>query len=160
VLQHSTRSSQSNSVDASVFPPLGGFEPHRVFPDRWGKSPTARVLIVEADPLLRWALAETARRAGFAVVEQPAALDGRRWAPSEEPPQYAVVVVDLRAWPLDVETTRALGRGWGDAGVVAMIPEAFPDASAVLERLGVALVLVKPFDLVGLRSFLEARAAF
>jgi AmiR/NasT family two-component response regulator len=157
--------------------PLAEAERRRVFPDRWGRFPSprfaahpipfpssvesgtpGRALIVASDPLLRWALGETARRAGFDVVEPPARrLDGcRQWSVSD-PAELAVVVVDLEYWPLDAEATRALERGWGDAAVVAMIPDASPDAADALERLGVRLVLVKPFELTGLRSFLEAQ---
>jgi DNA-binding response OmpR family regulator len=154
--------------------PLAEVERQRVFPDRWGRFPSprfaprtglssggdsgtpARALIVESDPLLRWGLGETARRAGFVVVEPPRPSADCSQSLSE-PAELAVVVVDLEHWPLDAEATRALRGGWGDAAVVAMIADPSPDATDALKRLGVRLVLVKPFELAGLRSFLEAQ---
>jgi AmiR/NasT family two-component response regulator len=157
VIQHAPRFSKANPAGVPLLPSVVEAESDEVFPVRWGKSPTPRALIVESDPLLRWALAETARRAGFEVIELlPGGLDWRRWS-SSEGGYYAVVIVDLGTWSLGAEATRALERFWGGAAIVAMIPEESPDAIDALKRLGVRMVLVKPLDLVGLRSFLEAR---
>jgi hypothetical protein len=51
VIQRSRAIRLVSSFETPLLTPSATSRAHTVFPDRWGKSPTTRVLIVKSDPV-------------------------------------------------------------------------------------------------------------
>jgi CheY-like chemotaxis protein len=87
-------------------------------------------------------------------------MDGRELGASAAVAQCAVVLVDVRA-PLQSarETIEGLALAMPYASIIAMSADALANGRSALEavarELGVAAVLVKPFDRIALMQALE-----
>ena len=110
------------------------------------------VLVLESDRAMRALVSEWLGMAGYAF------MDGRELGVSAAVARCDVVLVDVRA-PLQSarETIEGLALAMPYASIVAMSADALANGRAALAReLGVAAVLVKPFDRVALVQALES----
>jgi DNA-binding NtrC family response regulator len=111
------------------------------------KSPAVRVLIVDDESLIRWALAETLIDHGYDVME---AGDGRQaLAVLRDPPEpVEVVMLDYRLPDTNglklLETIRGLSPG---SRVVMMTAYGTADVVAEAMRLGAVCVVNKPIEM-------------
>jgi CheY-like chemotaxis protein len=112
------------------------------------------VLVLESDRAIRALLSEWLGLAGYGF------MDGRELGASSGVAQCAVVLVDVRA-PLQSarETIEGLALAMPYASIIAMSADALANGRSALEavarELGVAAVLVKPFDRIALMQALE-----
>ena len=109
-----------------------------------------RALIVDDEPLIRWAIAETLRADGY-DVEEAGDADSTLHALVDDPDAFDLVLLDLRlpdCCDLSLlETVRRLVPG---ATVVLMTAFGTPEIRERARGLGAAGVLDKPFDVEGL----------
>lgn len=115
-----------------------------------------RVLVLESDRPIRALLAEWLEMAGYGFI------DAREFgAANGTAAQCDMVLVDVRA-PLQSarETITGIAAALPHAAIIAMSADALasgrPAMEAVARELGVAAVLVKPFDRVTLMHALQA----
>lgn len=108
--------------------------------------PALRVLVVDDEALIRWAIAETLTQAGDVVLE---AADGagalRTLAACGG--EVDVVVLDFRLPDSDDLTLLSNIRRMSPAAVVVMTALASADLVCGAARLGVRQIIGKPFDL-------------
>jgi CheY-like chemotaxis protein len=116
------------------------------------------VLVLESDRAIRSLVSEWLGMAGYGF------MDGRELGMSSGIAKCDVVLVDVRA-PLQSarETIEGLALAMPYASIIAMSADALANGRSALEavarELGVAAVLVKPFDRVALMQVLEAARA-
>jgi CheY-like chemotaxis protein len=116
------------------------------------------VLVLESDRAIRALVSEWLGMAGYGFV------DGRELGVSAAVTRCDVVLVDVRA-PLQSarETIEGLALAMPYASIIAMSADALANGPAALEavarELGVAAVLVKPFDRFALMQALESTRA-
>lgn len=119
----------------------------RDFPPMPKKSPDVRVLIVDDEPLIRWALAETLTDEGYGVLE---AADGRRAVEvlKDTPQPVDVIMLDYRLPDSNnlqlLSTIRALSPC---TRVVLMTAYGTPEVTAEALRLGAVCVVSKPLEM-------------
>lgn len=114
-----------------------------------------RVLVVDDEPLIRWAVAETLTRAGHQVVEARDAGSALR-ALAESQHQVDVVLLDLRLPDCaDLTLLSRIRRQSPDSAIVMMTAHATPELDAEARALGVYDILAKPFDVNGCESILR-----
>ncbi len=116
------------------------------FPRAAKKSGGARVLVVDDEPLVRWAVSEALGRQGYEVIE---AGDGASAIASldHEAPVDAVL---LDVWLPDCEDLRVLGdihRLVPETPVIVMTSFPYPELGVEARRLGAIRVVRKPFDM-------------
>ena len=114
-----------------------------------------RVLVVDDESLIRWAVAETLTQAGHEVLE---AKDGgsalRALRDTKE--HVDVVLLDLRLPDCaDLTVLSRIRSQSPDSAVVMMSAHATPEIAAAARALGVYEVLVKPFDVNGCERVLR-----
>ena len=126
---------------------------------RRAEKPPLRVLVVDDEPLVRWAIAETLRTAGYEIDEAADAESTVRTLFERSDPD--VVLLDLRLPDCDdlrlLDTVRRLVPA---ATVILMTAFGTPEVRAQAPGRGAACVLDKPFDvdaLDGLIARLRAR---
>jgi DNA-binding NtrC family response regulator len=121
----------------------------RDLPSREGKH-AVRALVVDDEPLIRWAIAETLRTDGYEVDEAGDAEAAIRVL-CDDPAPPDLVLLDLRLPDCSdlslLETVRRLVPG---ATVVLMTAFGTPEIREQARSLGAAGVLDKPFDVDGL----------
>jgi DNA-binding NtrC family response regulator len=104
-----------------------------------------RVLVVDDEALIRWAVSETLSRAGHVVVQAgdgSAALQAMRDAAPID-----VVLMDLKLPDsADLSLLSRIRRQWPDSAVVMMTAHGSAEVAAAALALGVYEVLGKPFD--------------
>ena len=116
------------------------------------------VLVLESDRAIRALVSEWLAMAGYGF------MDGRELGVSSAVAQCDLVLVDVRA-PLQSarETIEGLALAMPYASIIAMSADALANgrsaSEAVARELGVAAVLVKPFDRVALMQALESARA-
>jgi DNA-binding response OmpR family regulator len=110
------------------------------------ESPALRVLVVDDEPLIRWAIAETLTQAGDVVLE---AGDGATALRTLDACGGAIDVVLLDLRLPDSHDLTLLGdiRRASRAAVVVMTAFASADEVGVATGLGVRQIVGKPFDL-------------
>lgn len=117
-----------------------------------GRQPC--VLVLESDRAIRALVSEWLGMAGYGF------MDGRELGVSAAVERCDVVLVDVRA-PLQSarETIEGLALAMPYASIIAMSADALANGRSAMEgvarELGVAAVLVKPFDRVALMQALE-----
>jgi two-component system, response regulator, stage 0 sporulation protein F len=118
------------------------------------KLPLRRVLIVDDEPLVRWAIAQLLNRDVYQVQEAADAGSTVRALLESAPPD--VVLLDLRLPDSTdlglLQTVRRLAPG---ATVILMTAFGSPDLQAEALKLGAACVLDKPFDIDRLEDLIE-----
>ena len=106
-----------------------------------------RVLLVEDENLIRWAVAETLTDAGHRVIEAPDATTALRAARQTAEP-FDVVLLDFRLPDSDdlslVEGIRRLAPA---SAIVMMTAFGTPQTIEAAKALGVYAVIAKPFDM-------------
>ena len=114
-----------------------------------------RVLVVDDESLIRWAVVETLTHAGHEVLE---ARDGgsalRALRDAKE--HVDVVLLDLRLPDCaDLTVLSSIRSQSPDSAVVMMSAHATPEVAAEARALGVYDLLVKPFDVNGCERVLR-----
>lgn len=106
-----------------------------------------RVLIVDDEMLIRWALTEALVGRGCVVVEAEDARSARR-AVDEGKPPFDVVLLDYRLPDChDLTLLRAIKRSSPTTRILMMTAQIDTDVLADALSAGAALVLDKPLDL-------------
>lgn len=112
-----------------------------------GNVPRLRVLVVEDDLLIRWAIGETLSDAGHTVVEAENAGTAIRTITNSVEP-IDVVVLDYRLPDSDdLALLAAIRRLSPRTAVVLMTAYGTPDVARRALDLGAFRVMHKPFDL-------------
>lgn len=119
------------------------------------EEPPLRVLVVDDEALIRWAVAETLTQAGHQVVE---ARDGGSalHALTDASQPIDVVLLDLRLPDCaDLTLLSRIRRQSPDSAVVMMTAHTTPELAAEARALGVYDVMAKPFDVNGCERVLR-----
>ena len=118
------------------------------------KFPALRVLVVEDELLIRWAIAETLAGAGHVVIEaQDASSAVQALVDSAEP--FDAVILDYRLPDSDDLTLLATIRKLSpQSPVIFMTAYGTPEITQQALDLGVYRVLSKPFDVSVLQDLL------
>jgi len=114
-----------------------------------------RVLVVDDESLIRWAVVETLTQAGHEVLE---AGDGGSalLALRDAKEHVDVVLLDLRLPDCaDLTVLSRIRSQSPDSAVVVMSAHATPEIAAEARALGVYDVLAKPFDVNGCERLLR-----
>lgn len=105
-----------------------------------------RVLVVEDEPLILWALTQTLEDRGFAVQQAASAADAVACAATDQP--CHVVLLDFRLPDSnDLGLLRRLRQMLPHAPVVLMTAFSTPEVVQEALDLGVTLVMGKPFEM-------------
>ena len=109
-----------------------------------------RALVVDDEPLIRWAIAETLRADGYEVDEAGDA-DGTIRTLFDDPVRPDLVLLDLRLPDCrDLSLFETVRRLVPTATVILMTAFGTPDLCERARNLGAAAILEKPFDVGGL----------
>ena len=115
-----------------------------------------RVLVVEDEPLLRWAISETLSMSG-AIVSLAGDAATALQALTAATPAVDIVLLDLCLPDShDLALLSTIRRRWPDIAVVIMTADVAPEVLEGAHGLGVETILAKPFDLDGLPATLDA----
>ena len=121
--------------------------PEREFPRILKKSAGLSVLVVDDEPLVRWAIAETLRSREYDVLEAGDADSALRILMDGQVEPDAVLL-DLRLPDCqDLRLLETLRLMLPDSPVILMSAFGTPEIAAEARRLGAHAVLDKPFDL-------------
>ena len=114
-----------------------------------------RVLIVDDESLIRWAVAETLTKAGHEVLEAPDGGSALR-ALQDTKEHVDVVLLDLRLPDCaDLTLLSSIRRQSPGSAVVMMSAHATPEIAAEARALGAYDVIAKPFDVNGCERLLR-----
>ena len=118
-------------------------------------EPSLRVLVVDDEPLIRWAVTETLTQAGHEVLE--AADGGSALRALRDATEHVdVVLLDFRLPDCaDLTLLSRIRKQSPDSAVVMMSAHATPEIAAEARALGAFDVLVKPFDVNGCERVLR-----
>jgi DNA-binding NtrC family response regulator len=123
------------------------------------KSARARILIVDDEPLIRWAVAETLAERGYESTEADDAASAVR-AFSIGSRAVDVVFLDLRLPDCnDLRVLSAIRRLSPDTPVILMTAHGSPELAFDVRRLGAFAILDKPFDMDALQPLVERALA-
>src|SRR3954452_6916566 len=104
------------------------------------------ILVVDDEPLIRWAIREVLEDAGYAVVEAGTAREELAQIKSAVP--FAVALLDLRLPDCDDLTLlRGVRRDAPDTRIVMMTAHGTPELMAEAIRAGAFTAVTKPFEL-------------
>ena len=130
------------------------------FPQPMEKLPTrTRVLVVEDDPLMRWALTETLRERGYEVSEGADAGEAETALRGVATP-FDVVFLDYRLPDASGLSLLPLIRE-RSPGSKVVVMTAFGNAQVVQEALclGACTVISKPFDMTAVPELIARASA-
>jgi DNA-binding NtrC family response regulator len=126
----------------------------RDLPQHEGKH-ALRALVVDDEPLIRWAIAETLRTDGY-DVEEAGDADGTIRVLLDNPAGLDLVLLDLRLPDCsDLSLLETVHRLVPGATVILMTAFGTPDLRERARSLGAAGVLDKPFDVDALAPLAE-----
>lgn len=131
----------------------------REFSQSEKKSPLARVLVVDDEPLIRWSVVETLIERGFDVVEAP---DGRAAVSALDGGQaFDVVLLDFRLPDSnDLTLLSTIRRQSPLTQVILMTAYGTPEVTKGALDLGAYRVVSKPFEMNDMAALVaQARAA-
>lgn len=115
-----------------------------------------RVLIVEDEALIRWAVVEALTAAGHIVLEAPDAATARRLVAETASPIDAVLL-DLRLPDSsDLSLLAAIRREMPAAAVVMMTAHGTREDAANARALGAFAMIEKPFDVEQIEQVMVA----
>jgi DNA-binding NtrC family response regulator len=123
-------------------------------PDASKKSPSKRVLVVDGEHLVCWAVAETLTLKGYEVMQ---ARDATSAAQVFAAPGSGADLVLLDLWPSDVDTLRLVSfirERSPNTAIILMTAMRSPDILDQAEAHR-AVVLAKPFDMSQLATLVE-----
>ncbi len=115
--------------------------------------PTPAVLVVSQDSLLRWALYEALTAAGLRVLSCSDEPHAREVLPQVQT-DFALAVIDDDTWPMTQSERDWLHLRWPHLPIVVL---AHPGQGLEhrVEELGLAAVVLKPFDVPGLVQLVD-----
>ena len=115
-----------------------------------------RVLVVEDETLIRWAVVEALTAAGHTVLEAPDAATALQVV-AEAPQPLDAVLLDLRLPDSsDLSLLAAIRRNTPTSAVVMMTAHGTPEDAAGARALGAFEVVEKPFDVQRLEQVVVA----
>ena len=115
-----------------------------------------RILVVEDETLIRWAVVEALKAAGHTVLEAPDAATALRVV-AEAPQPLDAVLLDLRLPDSsDLSLLAAIRRNTPTSAVVMMTAHGTPEDAAGARALGAFEVVEKPFDVQRLEQLVVA----
>lgn len=123
------------------------------------KSPAARVLVVDDEPLIRWSLTETLSDRGYQVVESG---DGRgaRTAVRDALSEFDVVLLDFRLPDTeDLSLLAALRESSPDSRIILMTAYGTPEVVRGALDLGAYRVVNKPFEMQDVANLVAEAAS-
>jgi DNA-binding NtrC family response regulator len=104
------------------------------------------ILVVDDEPLIRWALREGLESAGYAVIEAGSARETLQSLDSVSDP-VAVILLDVRLPDsADLGLLRRIRQVVPDCQVIVMTAHGTPDLLAEALRAGAFDAISKPFD--------------
>ncbi|MEQ1868927.1 MAG: response regulator [Vicinamibacterales bacterium] len=119
-----------------------------------GKIPALRILIVEDEPLIRWAMAETLLHLGYAVTEVGSARETIAQLDRGHVPD--LVFLDFRLPDSsDLQLLETIRRRAPESGIVMMTAFATPEMAREAYTVGATRVLDKPLEMADLPSLVE-----
>ena len=124
-----------------------------------GKTRMPTILVVDDEPLIRWALREGLEGAGFAVIEAGSA---RETLESLDRPTHPVTValLDVRLPDSDdLGLLRRIRQSAPDCRVIMMTAHGAPDLLAEALTAGAFDAISKPFDIVRVVNLVRAAQA-
>jgi DNA-binding NtrC family response regulator len=130
----------------------------RTFPDSAKKSAATRILIVDDEPLVRWAIGETLRDSGYEIAEAGSGESAKSaiMAPATAP---NLVLLDLHLPDSsDLSVLWFIRAGTPKTPVVLMTAHGTPEIIEQAASLG-AVVVNKPFDMNELTAIVESALA-
>ena len=141
-------------AEAFEEPPVSGAG---IFRPRAEKFPPPPVLVIDDEPLIRWAVAESLADLGYSVEEASDAASALKIV-TTSPQPFVVVVMDLRLPDMnDLSLLGTLRRLMPEAQLILMT--AYGSSEIIDARALGAEVLSKPFELSELsRMILEHQA--
>ena len=114
------------------------------------------VLVIDDDPLVRWAVSETLSDAGHVVAEAPDSGGGLRAVVTTARP-FDVIFLDFRLPDSNDFTLLAAIRTWAPGSAMVLMTEsATPEMVTDAHRFGVYRVLGRPFDIDELQNVVTA----
>ena len=124
------------------------------------KSPSATVLVVDDEPLIRWSLAEALSECGYGVVETADAKATRNIV-RETPEGFDVILLDFRLPDSkDLALLASIREFTPRTPVILMTAYGTPEVVAAALELGAFRVVMKPFELRDITNLVaEAGAA-
>jgi DNA-binding NtrC family response regulator len=115
-----------------------------------------RVLVVEDETLIRWAVVEALTAAGHTVLEAPDAATALQVVAEASRPLDAVLL-DLRLPDSsDLSLLASIRRNTPTSAVVMMTAHGTPDDATAARALGAYEVVEKPFDVQRLEQLVVA----
>ena len=115
-----------------------------------------RVLVVEDETLIRWAVTAALTAAGHTVLEAPDAATALQVV-AETPQPLDAVLLDLRLPDSsDLSLLAAIRRNTPSSAVVMMTAHGTPEDAAGARALGAFEVVEKPFDVQRLEQLVVA----
>ena len=115
-----------------------------------------RVLVVDDEALIRWAVAQALTAAGHTVLEAPDAATALQIV-AETPQPLDAVVLDLRLPDSsDLSLLATIRRSSPTSAVVMMTAHGTPEDAAAARALGAFEVVEKPFDVQRLEQLVVA----
>ena len=129
------------------------------FPRTAKKSARARILVVDDEPLIRWAVVETLADRGYDVGEvEDAASAIRACSPGSQP--IDLVLLDLHLPDCDdLRVLSAIRRLSTHTPVILMTAYGSPDLFMEARRMGAFAVVDKPFEMEALEPLVERALA-
>src|SRR5678815_802075 len=122
------------------------------------ESASLTVLVIDDEPLIRWALSEALAQAGHTVVEAPDGTGGLR-AVMTAPCPFDVFLDFRLPDSNDFRLLHAI-RTWAPrSAVVLMTASGTPELVVDAYRLGAYKVLDKPFDIAAVQNVVSAAAS-
>lgn len=116
------------------------------------------VLVVDDEPLIRWAIREGLEGAGYAVVEAGSA--GEALAHVAGPGRFAVALLDLRLPDCDDLTLlRRVRDAAPGCRIIMMTAHGTAETLAEAMRSGAVATIAKPFDLGGVVGLVRRAGA-
>ena len=123
------------------------------------KSPRARILVADDEPLMRWSVVETLLDHGYDVREAKDAASAMR-ACSPGSSAVDVVFLDLRLPDCDdLRVLSAIRRLSPDTPVILMTAHGSPELFLEARRLGAFAIVDKPFEIDALAPLVERALA-
>jgi DNA-binding NtrC family response regulator len=150
---------------AAIWQAIGGPAPSEQqvatgnFPRLAKKSARATILVVDDEPLIRWAVAETLAESGYEVRgADDAASAMRAFLPG--PRAFDVVFLDLRLPDCDdLGVLSAMRRLSPHTQMILMTAFGSPELFTEARRLGAFAIMDKPFEMDALQPLVERALA-
>ena len=119
----------------------------------------ATILVVDDEPLIRWAVREGLESAGYAVVEAGSAREALM-SLTDAAKDATVALLDLKLPDSDdLSLLRRVLAAAPRCRVIMMTAHGTPELLAEAVRVGAFATIAKPFDLTGMVGIVQAAAS-